>query len=93
MLNVHLTSQEREKFIKLCQAARASIIAGDEAEACLYFRYAAYIHPFSTTVWLGLAKVVATEEDRRVALQNVLAINPQHEEARQLLAELDQQID
>lgn len=90
MLNVHLTSQEREKFIKLCQAARAAILAGDLAEAHLYFRYAAYIHPFSTTVWLGLAKVVDSDEDRRVALQNVLAINPHHEEARQFLAELDQ---
>lgn len=89
MLNVHLTPQEREKFIKLCQAARAAIVEGDLAGAHLYFRYAAYIHPFSTTVWMGLAKVVESDEDRRVALQNVLAINPRHEEARQILAELE----
>ena len=85
MSNVQLTSDEREKFIRLCQAAHAAIIIGRHADAQIYFRYAAHIHPQSTTVWLGLAKIARNTADKRVALENVLAINPHHQEALQLL--------
>lgn len=82
-----LTTRQREQFIKLCQAARAAIEKGQRHDAHLYFRYAAQIHPHSTTVWLGLAKLSTTIEDKRTALENILAINPDHTEAQQLLAE------
>lgn len=84
----HLTNEEREKFIRLCQAAHAAMLKGNLAESHLYYRHAAQIHPYSTTVWLGLAKVVDNDQDRCVALENVLAINPEHQEARQLLEKL-----
>lgn len=83
-----LTTRQREQFIKLCQAARASIENGDHQEAALYFRYAAQIHPYSTTVWLGLAKLSATDEDKRTALENILAIDPNNADAYTLLATL-----
>lgn len=81
----NLTNEEREKFIRLCQAAHAAALAGKPDEAHLYFRYAARIHPYSTTVWLGLSKVVKNPQDQRVALENVLAIDPDHAEAKKLL--------
>ncbi len=83
-----LSTRQREQFIKLCQAARAALEKGQHQEAHLYFRYAAQIHPYSTTVWLGLAKLSTTVEDKRIALENILAINSHHAEAQQLLAEL-----
>ncbi len=87
-MEINLTNEQREKFIRLCQAARAAALDGDKDEAHLFYRHAAYIHPFSTTVWIGLAKVVDNDEDRRVALENVLAINPNHPEALQMLKTL-----
>lgn len=83
-----LTTTQREQFIRLCQAARAAVISNDADEAHVYFRAAAQIHPYSTTVWLGLAKVATTIQDKRVALENVLSLNPDHIEAQQLLDEL-----
>lgn len=83
-----LSTRQREQFIRLCQAARAAIEKGQHQDAHLYFRYAAQIHPHSTTVWLGLAKLSTTLADKRVAVENILAINPDHIEAQQLLAEL-----
>lgn len=88
MFEYHLTTAQREQFIRLCQAARAAIISNDIEDAHTYFRAAAQIHPYSTTVWLGLAKVASTPQDKQVALENVLAINPDHMEAQQLLDEL-----
>lgn len=88
-MTINLTHEDREKFIRLCHAAQAAMNAGKLDEAHLYYRYAAELHPHSTTVWLGLAKVVTSEVDRRVALQNILAINPHHPEALQMLAKLD----
>ncbi|PJF43748.1 MAG: hypothetical protein CUN55_07500 [Phototrophicales bacterium] len=83
-----LSTKQREQFIKLCQAARAAIERGQLQDAQLYFRYAAQIHPHSITVWLGLAKVSTDLEDKRVALENILALDPSHLEAQQLLNEL-----
>jgi hypothetical protein len=87
-MDANLTHEEREEFIRLCQAAHAAALAGRHYNARLYFRQAAEIFPFSTSVWFWLAKVVDNEEDRRAALENVLAINPDHREARQQLSEL-----
>ncbi|MBZ0319659.1 MAG: hypothetical protein K8L91_24835 [Anaerolineae bacterium] len=84
-----LSNEEREEFIRLCQAAHAATVAGRNHDAHLYFREAIKIFPLSTNVWLWLAKVVDIEEDRRVALENVLAIDPNHKEARRRLAEIN----
>lgn len=83
-----LSNEQRERFLKLCQAAHAAILENNPADAHLYFRYAAQIHPYSTTVWIGLAKVSSTFADKRQALENVLAINPDHHEAQELLNQL-----
>lgn len=83
-----MTNEERERYIRLCHAGHAAALQGRAYDAHFYFRQAVEIYPFSTNVWLWLAKVVETREDRIMALENVLAINPQHDEARQLLANL-----
>lgn len=84
----NLSNEERAEFIRLCQAAHVASVAGRNYDAHLYFREAVKIFPLSTNVWLWLAKVVDTDEDRRVALENVLAIEPEHQEAQHRLAEL-----
>lgn len=89
MANSSLTNEEREKFIRLCHAAQIASLSGKFEEAHLYYRHAARLHPYSTTVWMGLAKIVEDDADRRVALQNVLAIDSSHQEARQMLEDLD----
>ncbi|NDJ85062.1 MAG: hypothetical protein GYB66_04170 [Chloroflexi bacterium] len=88
MYDSNLTHEEREKFIRLCQAAQASVRAGNLTEARLYYRVAVQLHPYSSSVWLALAKIASTVADQQVALENVLSINPRHPEARQLLADL-----
>lgn len=84
-----LSNEEREEFIRLCQAAKAATQQQQNKAACNYFRQAIQIHPFSSRVWFELAKVVERDDDRRVALENVLALDPSHHEARQMLKEMN----
>ena len=84
-----LTTEERERYIRFCQAGHAAALQNRNKDAHFYFRKAVELYPFSTNVWLWLAKVVDTRADQRVALENVLAINPDHQEAQAWLAKLD----
>lgn len=83
-----LSNEERERYIRLCQAGHAAAMQHKTYEAHFYFRKAVEIYPFSTNVWLWLARVADSQEDRIVALQNVLAINPNHDDAKRRLMEL-----
>ncbi|MCI0713265.1 MAG: hypothetical protein L0154_24120 [Chloroflexi bacterium] len=83
-----LSNEERERYIRLCQAGHVSAMQNKLYEAHFYFRKAVEIYPFSTNVWLWLARVAESHDDRIVALQNVLAINPNHEDAKRRLMEL-----
>ena len=47
--------------------------------------------PYNEQAWLWLSGVVDTHEERRICLDNVLAINPQNEMAQAGLRKLDQQ--
>jgi hypothetical protein len=82
---MNLSSEERERYIRLCQAGHASALQGRLEDAHFYFRQAVEIYPFSVNVWLWLARVVADPLDRRVALENVLSIDPNHPEAQRML--------
>jgi hypothetical protein len=52
------------------------------------WREAAVIDPYNEQVWIALLKVLDTDEDRRVCLQNILIINPLNVEARHRLGVL-----
>ena len=84
MSELKLSSEERERYIRLCQAGHAAATQERDYDAHFYFQKAIEIYPFSTNVWLWLARVVETREDRMVALENVLALNPDHREAREM---------
>jgi hypothetical protein len=49
------------------------------------WREAAVVDPYNEQVWIALLKVLDTDEDRRVCLQNILVINPLNVEARHRL--------
>ncbi len=43
----------------------------------------------SEKAWYWLSRIVDSDEERKICLENVLVINPAHNEARRLLVELD----
>ena len=85
---MNLNSLERERYIRLCQGGHAAALQGRTYDAHFYFRQAVELYPFSVNVWVWLARVTDNVEDKRVALENVLAINPEHHDARRMLKEL-----
>jgi hypothetical protein len=46
-------------------------------------------HPHDVRVWIGLAGVAASRNEQREALERIVALDPDHERARQALARLN----
>lgn len=78
------------EFLKLFSAGKEAARQGDKARAHLYFRRAIEVDPYHELVWLWLASVVMTDEDRRVCFENVLELNPDNPTARRQLLKLEQ---
>ena len=78
-----------KEFLRLFVAGKEAARAGRNAEAHDLFRQAVEIDPYHEQVWLWLASVVETEEDRRVCFENVLELNPDNPVARRQLHLLD----
>lgn len=74
-----------KEFLRLFKAGKDAARAGHKAEAHELFRRAVEIDPYHEQVWLWLASVVETEEDRRVCFENVLELNPDNPVARRQL--------
>ena len=72
----------------LLRAGIAAARAGDKAEARRLLLQVVESDERSETAWLWLSGVVETDVDRRVCLENVLALNPQNELAQRGLAKL-----
>lgn len=87
-MDEQLTNEERERYIRFCQAGHAAAIQKHTYDAHFYFRQAVEIYPFGLNVWLWLSRVVENREDRQIALENVLSINSSNEEARRRLRDL-----
>ncbi len=79
-----------KEFLYLFKAGKDAAKQGDNARAHDLFRQAIEIDPYHEQVWLWLASVVETDEDRRVCFENVLELNPTHPAARKQLNKLDQ---
>lgn len=58
---------------------------GDLHTAHEVWREAATLDPYNESVWMTLLKVLDSEDDRIVCLENIIAINPLNVEARRLL--------
>src|SRR5215207_6024198 len=65
--------------------------AGNKEEARALLMKAAELDPYNEQAWLWLSAVVDGVDDQRTCLENVLAINPQNERARNGLQVLIQQ--
>jgi tetratricopeptide (TPR) repeat protein len=70
------------------QAAIAAIQNGDRARGRQLLLDVLEADDQNEAAWLWLSRAVDEAEHQRVALENVLALNPQNREARQRLAEL-----
>lgn len=66
---------------KLLRRGTVHFKSGDFRGAHRAWRRAAMLSPYNIDVWRNLQRVVSSDEDRRVCLQNILAIDPNDEEA------------
>ena len=73
----------------MMRLGHACYVQGARKQAHRYWRRAALIEPGNETVWLSLLNVVETDEDRRVCLENIVAINPHNKEALAQLGVID----
>jgi Flp pilus assembly protein TadD len=80
-----ITAESRSRLNELLKTGKAAFDAGDKQAAHDALREAALIDPYNEQVWMGLARVVDGAEDKRVCLENALAINPYNATARQQL--------
>ena len=78
------------EFLQLFKEGKEAAKRGDQARAHELFRRAVEIDPYHEQIWLWLASVVETDDDRRVCFENVLALNPTHPAAHQQLHLLDE---
>lgn len=84
--------QSADKFQRAQELMRAGLVAqsnGNRRKALELLRRAAAFAPYQEQVWLALLEVLDDPRDRRVCLQNILAINPHNYPAYQQLAVLD----
>ena len=80
-----------KEFLRLFKAGKDAAKRGNNQLAHQLFRQAIETDPYHEQVWLWLASVVDTDEDRRVCFENVLELNPNNPTARRQLNLLDQQ--
>jgi tetratricopeptide (TPR) repeat protein len=77
-----------QEFLALFKAGKEAARRGNHAKAHELFRKAAEIDPYHEQIWLWLASVVETDEDRLVCFENVLQLNPTNPTARRQLRRL-----
>lgn len=69
----------------LLEAGDEALALGEARAAHDIWRVAAVANPYDERVWLSLLQVLEDEEDRKVCLKNIIAINPLNTEARRQL--------
>jgi tetratricopeptide (TPR) repeat protein len=77
--------------VELLRAGIAAVKAGHKEKARQALLKVTELDERNEQAWLWLSGVVESAEDRRVCLENVLAINPRNSHAQAGLAWLDQQ--
>jgi hypothetical protein len=70
---------------ELLQAGQAAFDSGDRAGAHEFWRAAAVANPYDERVWLAMLKLLTSDDDREVCLENIIAINPLNPDARREL--------
>lgn len=77
---------------EMVAGAKAAYRAGRPSEARASLLEAVRRDPNHQDAWLWLSGLVETLEEQRACLENVLALNPNHERARKGLEAIEQQI-
>ena len=88
MSQTRTETQNPVSFARLMRLGQVAHAQGDSKAAHDYWRQAAMIEPDNEQVWTALMWVLDGDEDRKVCLRNILAINPQNFRAQAMLDEL-----
>lgn len=83
-----LPAEAQARLDALLRSADEAAGSGDRARATQLLREAALINSFSEQVWQKLLAVVDSPDDRRVCLENLIAINPAQVEYHRMLGVL-----
>jgi hypothetical protein len=77
--------QWNRRVDELLQEGKRAFDEGHPHLAHDLWREAASLDPYDERVWIALLRVLNTREDKRVCLENILAINPLNAKARRQL--------
>ena len=88
MSQLRSDTQNPVSFARLMRLGQVAHAQGDNKGAHQYWRQAAMIEPDNEQVWTALMWVVDGDEDRKVCLRNILAINPLNIRAQVMLDDL-----
>jgi hypothetical protein len=88
MSQLRSETQNPVSFTRLMRLGQVAHAQGDSRGAHEFWRQAAMLEPDNEQVWTALMWVVDGDEDRKVCLKNILAINPQNLRAQAMLDEL-----
>jgi hypothetical protein len=83
---------EDQKIKQLLREGVEAVRAGDKTTARDRFEQVTELDENNERAWFYLAQVVDTDEDRRIALKNVLVINPNNEKAKQQMDRLESKL-
>jgi hypothetical protein len=75
---------------RLLALGYAALRSGDKRSAHDRWREAAETDPYNERVWVSLLNVLSERDDRRVCLENIVAINPYNADARRQLRRLQE---
>jgi tetratricopeptide (TPR) repeat protein len=80
--------EKKSQGNELLYTGKAAYDAGDKKRAHELWREAARLDPYNEKTWTALLMVIESPEDRRVCLDNIIAINPTNMKARRALRSL-----
>jgi len=75
-------------FARLMRLGQVAHAEGNQKAAFEYWSQAAMLEPDDEQVWTALMWVLERDEDRKVCLKNILAINPNNLRAQEMLDDL-----
>src|SRR5829696_3091029 len=93
---MHSRAQPESKEARLkalMKEGKEAFASGHHSLAHDIWREAATLDPYNEQVWLALLRVLESNEDRRVCLQNIIAINPTNVRARHMLRQMHERVE
>lgn len=88
MAQIRSETRKPMTFARLMRLGQVAHAQGDNRTAHNYWQHAAMLEPDNEQVWTALMWVLDEADDRKVCLINILIINPDNMNAKQLLDEL-----